>query len=138
MLRVDYWCEAEEHPVAPSVSQLSAFACGPTFACSLTRLGSFPLPGPIWCTRRSSRRIVPRMEAQGYLVQYSEFDGPHNVRKGGLNQEGCPEGSRDCDCCSRLGGCRVEGERSCLPRGRLSLPTARWLPPGLSSLHCPA
>jgi phospholipase/carboxylesterase len=28
---------------------------------------------------RTSRRLVPRLEAWGYDVKYEEFDGPHTV-----------------------------------------------------------
>ena len=36
---------------------------------------------------RCSRRIVPQLQSQGYLVQYHEFKGGHNV-PGSIGSEG--------------------------------------------------
>jgi phospholipase/carboxylesterase len=44
----------------------------PVFVSHGTRDGVPPI-------ERCSRRIVPRLEREGYEVRYREFDGPHTV-----------------------------------------------------------
>ena len=60
-------------------------AFSPGFLAPATRKGKQPVfvshgtRDRVLPVERCSRRIVPRLEREGYEVRYREFDGPHTV-----------------------------------------------------------